>query len=593
MSDDEKLSEAELDRLIEGDNRDSELTDEVVINLAGMTPLEYCKHLGGVAKKHKVPARLLEKAVEAARKKLPKPEPVEEPIDVEQLGAAAGELITERDILTRFGKAIESAGLVGETDNAKILYLALTSRRFEKPVSLAIKGVSAGGKSFTVESVLKFFPASAYFARTGFSEKALYFSDEDFRHRFIIIYEAVGMGSDYLSYVIRTLLSENRLSYELPIKTEEGIKPQVIEKEGPTGLITTTTAAKLHPENETRLISLSVTDTAQQTRAVMRTLAAGDKRSPIDYGPWQAMQEWLTTGAQRVVVPFATVLAEKIPPVAVRLRRDFAVLLSLIRAHALLHRGTRARDGEDRIVATIDDYVAVRDLVADLYAEGIEATVSATMRQTVKAVQKCLGGSAASVSLSALARELGLDKNSAHHRVKKAIARGYLTNQEDKRGKPAQIVLGDPLPPDDDILPDPQLLEQAVGGVLECWSENGGGIGASSFFADGGVTSDENRAEFDENSGRVPEEHEKLDVLGAKNNGSGEKQKTHIHPPDFHSNTPTVVNTDSNSGSHVCAQCGRVPPDGLEEQFPIDRDLVWLHRECWRFYTAPAHKQTS
>jgi hypothetical protein len=38
--------------------------------------------------------------------------------------------------------------------------------------------------------------------------------------------------------------------------------------------------------------------------------------------------------------------------------------------------------------------------------------------------------------------------------VKKAIARGYLTNQEDKRGKPAQIVLGDPLPPDDDILPD-------------------------------------------------------------------------------------------------------------------------------------------
>jgi hypothetical protein len=282
MSDDEKLSEAELDRLIEGDNRDSELTDEVVINLAGMTPLEYCKHLGGVAKKHKVPARLLEKAVEAARKKLPKPEPVEEPIDVEQLGAAAGELITERDILTRFGKAIESAGLVGETDNAKILYLALTSRRFEKPVSLAIKGVSAGGKSFTVESVLKFFPASAYFARTGFSEKALYFSDEDFRHRFIIIYEAVGMGSDYLSYVIRTLLSENRLSYELPIKTEEGIKPQVIEKEGPTGLITTTTAAKLHPENETRLISLSVTDTAQQTRAVMRTLAAGDKRSPID-----------------------------------------------------------------------------------------------------------------------------------------------------------------------------------------------------------------------------------------------------------------------------------------------------------------------
>jgi hypothetical protein len=44
-----------------------ELTNDVVIDLAGMTPLEYAKQLGRTAKKHKVPMRLLEKAVEAAR----------------------------------------------------------------------------------------------------------------------------------------------------------------------------------------------------------------------------------------------------------------------------------------------------------------------------------------------------------------------------------------------------------------------------------------------------------------------------------------------------------------------------------------------
>jgi putative DNA primase/helicase len=42
---------------------------------------------------------------------------------------------------------------------------------------------------------------------------------------------------------------------------------------------------------------------------------------------------------------------------------------------------------------------------------------------------------------------------------------------------------------------------------------------------------------------------------------------------------------------HVCAQCGRVPPDGLEEQFPIGRELVWLHRECRRFYTPSAYRR--
>ena len=51
------------------------------------------------------------------------------------------------------------------------------------------------------------------------------------------------------------------------------MKPRLIEREGPTGLIVTTTAVKLHRENETRLLSLTVTDTQDQTRAVMAALA--------------------------------------------------------------------------------------------------------------------------------------------------------------------------------------------------------------------------------------------------------------------------------------------------------------------------------
>ena len=65
--------------------------------------------------------------------------------------------------------------------------------------------------------------------------------------------------------------------------------------EGPTGLITTTTAPKLHPENETRLLSLGVIDTREQTEAVMRALAA-DTEAAIDYAPWRALQAWLATG---------------------------------------------------------------------------------------------------------------------------------------------------------------------------------------------------------------------------------------------------------------------------------------------------------
>ena len=69
-----------------------------------------------------------------------------------------------------------------------------------------------------------------------------------------------------------------------------------------------------------------------------------------------------------------------------RLRRDFGSVLALIRAHAVLHQASRERDADGRIIATLDDYAVVRDLVADIIAEGVGATVSPAVRETVLAV---------------------------------------------------------------------------------------------------------------------------------------------------------------------------------------------------------------
>jgi hypothetical protein len=160
-----------------------------------------------------------------------------------------------------------------------------------------------------------------------------------------------------------------------------------------------------------------------------------------------------------VAVPFAGKLADLIPPVAVRLRRDFKLLLTLIRAHALLHRATRDRDSQGRIVATVADYAAVRALVEKLFSEGIEATVPATIRETVAAVEACVERGAGEISLAALAQKMKLDKSAVHHRVRKAIERGFLVNHEEKRGMPARIATADPIPDEIEILPAPDALE--------------------------------------------------------------------------------------------------------------------------------------
>ena len=369
------------------------------------------------------------------------------------------ELAQEPDILGRFAEVLARSGVAGEERVAKLLYLAVMSRLLSMPVSVALKGPSSGGKSYLVERVLSFFPESAYYALTAMSDRTLAYSEEPIRHRFLVIYEAAGMKSEFATYLMRSLLSEGCVRYETVEKTSEGMKPRLIEREGPTGLIVTTTAVKLHPENETRLLSLTVTDTQEQTRAVMAALAEEASEAAPNLATWHALQVWLKSAEVRVSIPYAKTLAQLIPPVAVRLRRDFGAVLNLIRAHALLHQARRDRDTEGRIVVTIGDYAAVRELVADLVSEGIEATVPKTVRETVDAVKRLREDSNGEpVTVAELVREVNLDRSAVSRRVRNAKDRGYLRDLEENRRKPSRLVLGDDLPEDLQILPRPEKV---------------------------------------------------------------------------------------------------------------------------------------
>jgi hypothetical protein len=181
-----------------------------------------------------------------------------------------------------------------------------------------------------------------------------------------------------------------------------------------------------------------------------------------------------------VTIPYARQLAQQVAPVAVRLRRDFGSLLALIRAHAVLHQASRARDSTGRIIATVDDYAAVRDLVADTIAEGVGTTVSATVRETVETVAAV--ASTVGVMARDIAEKLHLDKSNVSRRLRMAAEDGYLRNLEDKPGKPGRWVIGDPLPESVELLPDPTQLATAdttpdLSGcavALESEGENGG-----------------------------------------------------------------------------------------------------------------------
>lgn len=353
-----------------------------------------------------------------------------------------------------------AAGVAGESRAVRLLYLIVTSRLLNRPCSIVLKGPSAGGKSYLVGQVLELFPSSAYHALSAMSDKALAYDTEPLVHRMLVIYEAAGMQGDMASYLMRSLLSEGRINYVTVDRPKGGgLGPRTIFREGPTGLITTTTSLSLHPENETRLLSLTVTDTPGQTRAIMRAhaLGAGPSR---DRSAWHQLQAWIADQPATVEVPYALALAEAIPPVAVRLRRDFPTLLTLIRAHALLHQLSRQRDASGSVIATLTDYAVVRELVSDLMADAAERTIPGHIRETVAVVaalhaDDLLGDG---VTYTQVAKNLGIDKSTAKRRSLVALNRGFLRNLETGRGRPARLTPGDPLAADASLLPTVEEL---------------------------------------------------------------------------------------------------------------------------------------
>lgn len=381
----------------------------------------------------------------------------EPPPVIEKPPALAG----EADILTLAVEAADRQGMVGEEHLVMIVTLSGVTRLFPKPVNDLVKGQSSVGKSFVVKCALNLFPPEAYYELTSCSEKALIYTTESFEHRILVLYEAVGVSNEMTSYILRSLLSEGCIRYLTTEKTAKGLESRFIYKEGPTGLIMTTTALRIHGENETRMLSLPTTETPEQTARIMDMEAYismnGVRASSID-PQWRELHRWIAQNPTHVFFPQARRLAELVPPVSVRLRRDFNVVLALIRAHAVLHQLRRERTEAGQILASLEDYAAVRDLVADTMAEEVGLVVSEEMVATVKAVSKLKADNPAGVTTKALGEHLGLDRTTALRRIRKAASAGYVFNNESRRGHAALWETEGQIPVGRKLLPDPEEL---------------------------------------------------------------------------------------------------------------------------------------
>ena len=260
--------------------------------------------------------------------------------------AEALALLRAPDLLMRILADFDACGLVGESTNKLVGYLAATSRKLGGPLAIVVQSSSAAGKSSLMDAVLAFMPEEErikYSAMTG--QSLFYMGETNLKHKILAIAEEE--GASRASYALKLLQSEGELTIASTGKdaTTGNLVTQQYRVEGPVMIFLTTTAIEIDEELLNRCMVLSVDEGREQTEAIHRLQRAKRTLQGLKAKQGKAHLVKLHQNAQRLLRPLAVVnsyanrltfLSDK-----TRMRRDHEKYLTLIDTIALLHQHQR------------------------------------------------------------------------------------------------------------------------------------------------------------------------------------------------------------------------------------------------------------
>jgi hypothetical protein len=208
----------------------------------------------------------LTKRLEQGEKKsaLAVPEPSEE------VQEAAKKFLTNPNLFEELLSDLDTLGLLGEETIKQIGYLACTSRKLDKPLSVLVQSRSAAGKSAYMEALLLLMPSEDVRRWTRLTDQALFYQSEmALVHKLIAIEEMAGMSG--AAYSIRALQSAGMLSLASVMKDPASGQMRDREQrvQGPASFLMSTTMPHVDEEMKSRFWIVAMTEGIALTKRIL------------------------------------------------------------------------------------------------------------------------------------------------------------------------------------------------------------------------------------------------------------------------------------------------------------------------------------
>jgi hypothetical protein len=306
-----------------------------------------------------------------------------EPTEAEQ--KAATTFLKSKNLIRELTEKLNSTGILGEDENAAILFLALASYKFNNPFSVICLAKNGIGKSYILQKLSECMPPNSYSLHTRISSNALYYFDSNNISGKALIIEDVEWTTDMLQ-PLSTLQTHGRLINTRATKDKDGLlHSTTFEVHAKLCLVACAYDDKKIEENTLPFLCLDLNHSLQQDILVMdyqKKIKAG----LIQTDAIQKIQTELknivaTLQNVSVINPFATLI--NLPDEVACPRKSLLLLLNFIEVVTYFfqyqrEQGVNKQTGEVFIVTHPNDIeLAFTFLKNTLFRRADELSASA------------------------------------------------------------------------------------------------------------------------------------------------------------------------------------------------------------------------
>jgi hypothetical protein len=392
----------------------------------------------------------------------------------EKLRSAARAPLQDSKFFSRVLHKLEELGLVGEHQNALVIFLAGVTKVFKKPVSVLVKGNSSSGKSNLLRLVCQLFPTESVLKRASLTDKAPAYGEGTLAGKILYLFEyrgGKGNGKDAM-YLTRLQQSEGEIAHEFTTASAKRRTTAVAVREGSPVVLTSTTEKNVFMDDETRFLSIRADDSSELTRQIViqQFVPMQLKTSEPSTATWREAI-WILTEKSPVFVhpSWLKAVAAQIPVDDTRARRDSARFRTLLEAVALVASysdGRRERDAE-RLEIQFADYCVAYEILNEAFSSTYRGVQPQALR-VAEAVNELHKERKRSVKVQEIAELLDWEHQVTYKWVKAAVNQRLIllepgTHEKNvKRYTPARLKATRFLPSPQSILNECAELPDSV-----------------------------------------------------------------------------------------------------------------------------------